>query len=292
MSRRKRAAFTLVELLVVVAIIAIIVSMLLPALAKARYQAKLVYDLNNQSQIGRGAIAYTAGNRGFWPTHADWGPYWGLHGPEDIFGSHSSWPTPGYVDMRPVLRPYFPLNKTLHEPFLPMLDYEAPTVDEDSNGIVYMTCEYDLWFGWRHAPVDLYPNLEGMEKMNQRAEWRNREFNVLVGCHNMFYFASNGGVGGWNVGHPDSERHTYGPIVSPPLRPNQTFSLYLTLNQQIGYMDLNYVFDDGHGKTYPHAKDDNPYSTFTATAPRFAKVPAFRGYSVGTAGFRLLPPVR
>ena len=47
----KKRAFTLVELLVVVAIIALLVGLLLPALAKAQQTAKTVKDSNQQKQI-------------------------------------------------------------------------------------------------------------------------------------------------------------------------------------------------------------------------------------------------
>ncbi len=64
---RQRSAFTLVELLVVVGIIAVLVALLMPALSRAREQALSVQCLSNLRQIGIGLQMYASANRMYIP---------------------------------------------------------------------------------------------------------------------------------------------------------------------------------------------------------------------------------
>jgi prepilin-type processing-associated H-X9-DG protein len=63
-------AFSLVELLVVIGIIAILISLLLPSLSRAREQSRRVQCLSNLRQLGIAIVMYTNENQGKLPRPA------------------------------------------------------------------------------------------------------------------------------------------------------------------------------------------------------------------------------
>jgi prepilin-type N-terminal cleavage/methylation domain-containing protein len=101
---RRSLAFTLVELLVVIGIIAVLVAILLPSLAKAREQARATACLSYLRQIGMGATLYANEYHGWLPivsnetTFCLVSPFWQINpAPADnkreVLWVHGSWYT-------------------------------------------------------------------------------------------------------------------------------------------------------------------------------------------------------
>jgi prepilin-type N-terminal cleavage/methylation domain-containing protein/prepilin-type processing-associated H-X9-DG protein len=81
--RTRHNAFTLVELLVVIGIIAVLISILLPALSKARESAKALQGLSNIKQLSIATRMYAADNSDWLPA-GDNPTHWGIPWPHAL----------------------------------------------------------------------------------------------------------------------------------------------------------------------------------------------------------------
>ena len=84
--RRRPSAFTLVELLVVIGIIALLTSVLLPALNRARDKARSVACMSNLKQLYTYTLMFSQDNRG----HL-WNPGWPDGSPAVVIDKYTNW---------------------------------------------------------------------------------------------------------------------------------------------------------------------------------------------------------
>lgn len=159
---RSRTAFTLVELLVVIGVIALLIAMLLPALAKARAAALSANCLSNLRQVYTGFQMYSADHRGDIPVMRSksggivlW-PWYLIAGHDTADSPTGRSYIPQAVTICPAA-PRFEQERIVKDSDAKLLGYGLFWVDSGRSQWVFRSAKFqtvtqigtDTWFHWQ-----------------------------------------------------------------------------------------------------------------------------------------------
>jgi prepilin-type N-terminal cleavage/methylation domain-containing protein len=184
-SALKKSAFTLIEVLVVMAILAILFSLLLPMLSKTREMAYRTVCLSNLRQIGAAAIRYATDHGDYFPGrtyNAPWPPQVACWGGNDDMRSLWVGYVPGYSIQHSSKNLYCPSND---DPGLLNSTYEAWSVFYPG---IYV-------FGYSYFASYPLPNSTGLQWRGTAKPARklgDRPVTALWGDVTESYLYSNG----------------------------------------------------------------------------------------------------
>jgi prepilin-type N-terminal cleavage/methylation domain-containing protein/prepilin-type processing-associated H-X9-DG protein len=216
--RRASWAFTLIELLVVIAIIGLLASMLLPALSRSKFKAKVAVCISNYRQWSVATMAYAADNAGLYPSFTMGGTG---YNPHDV-------PT----NLIPSLDPY---GMTVDMWFCPTRPLEKANIDK-----------------W--CVANLSHNLSSLADLNAYYERTYGYFSIIEG-HNWWVPRMSGNYK-WPANTNSPPEAPYWPesneAVQATTMPILTDRCYDPNNPAYGHPfnnrvdSINLLFGDGH----------------------------------------------
>ncbi|WP_428940286.1 type II secretion system protein [Fontivita pretiosa] len=146
-------AFTLVELLVVIGIVAILMAFLLPALGRARESSIRIKCASNLRQIGLAAINYAAENKGWLPDNRSAQPHYVANRSGFV----------GWYDSRPMWQKYIKDVNCFYCPGFAGDMQGRKVVAQHADDRSQANAPKDPQVGWRGTPlgvpVDLYVSI-------------------------------------------------------------------------------------------------------------------------------------
>jgi len=258
--RRQSSGFTLVELLVVVAIIALLLGILLPALSKAREMARRSVAMSNVSQLAKAGFAYTAANRDILPDATPGNAAW-QNG--SIIGGGGS-PGVYYTDLNSNRVPTQPaIGLLLHEYLGGDLSvWSSPATDNSVTDHYEGTSPEETWWPdyYYMGIKEIVNNLgDGWNKANG-PHWLVRN---VAGLKTAGLKPSGGGGLSDVVTFVDSSPTNHGRI----LRPGGATSIYGNNNDGthggepvVGEFYSNIAYADGHADGVEYTNRDEYFA--------------------------------
>jgi len=266
----RRNAFTLIELLVVVTIIAVLIAILMPAMSRAIYTARLVTCGSNLHQVGVGVLSYASDYAGAYPYRTV------------AFSSNPKktklaylQPTP-HADDRPMLKEYFTLG---------LLECPLSSFHDDGRTVEHSTSRdihggYEMYFG---SPINRHDSASYMMRVTQQTTttdlFTGQRFNVNILAADMDWdFMTPIQI--WNTSHPDRDPEN----LAPWLREDGSHTMSIWWNNQSGkvrgLIDRNFLYRDGSVElmTNLEAYDDRmariPSSNKKPSNPEYLYLPS------------------
>ncbi len=236
----RRNGFTLIELLVVISIIALLISILLPALRKARESAKNTQCLTNQRQVAIAQLNYEVDEKRLI-----------AHNAEISFGSSGGGSpvqvarngSPKY-DVRPLYKQYLTSVNYMSCPFLPFWDRTETAIPR---GAARIYVDYVIVPGfWRdYDGTDFDDNAVWMRSGDQWL-YDGRQIQVMT-CDTTVYTSTN-----VQLNHP-SEKYAW--TLTAKFEPTGSawvgsyYWLTSPTDQPRRDSSFNFTFIDGHART-------------------------------------------
>lgn len=278
-SCRSLRGFTLIELLVVILTITVLLSILMPALTKAKSHSRLTSCRSNQHQILAGLHVYTASNEGKLPPHVsmnrnednvwwDFPNYLACHAPRPVGGS-LGWL---FADIIPKVDVWIcPLSPLSPETELMGSDgvlrtyqelYENP---DPVNHTWVLTTLVPLWrFGGfadkylaNNNPAFLGPGTEPAENISENARESDLAIMDLVVYDNnkdkwiSSHPFKNSSISIWSIFHEGPEG-----------------ALGIDITEEIGSAQYNSGSIDGHVESFNTSEID-PVGQYCCRGPRY-----------------------
>ena len=260
------AAFTLVELLVVITIIIVLLALLTPALDRAIYSAELATCGANLKAIGLGVTSYATSHRNVYPRHNSTR----VTQPAQVCRTTSA----GTVtDDRPMLREALGSMKPFVCPLSGKLD-----LDSTSDGTTFYS-GYNLFMGTNYLGQAglrrLGQHWTSLTNVDSSGLTRVRRFETIAGDRDLIYGSNAAGV--VQSSHPDRDGVLFNVVVQDSTTGNGyapigSWTIAWWLNTQSmsrGFTDDNFVQTDGSVLQIRDIDSDNRKDE------RISKVPIF-----------------